>query len=433
MQQFIAAGPANLAREEAVARQEGIPLTAAQLQHPLPPPDQNAAPLYMKLTKLLHDKPLHLPPYAEGMDAFHSYTPEQIASVRRILAARQDVMTLVHQAAARPQCVFVQDWSQGIALKFPEYMQIREAARILRTESYLLARDGHYHEAIANQALGFRVADQAAAGRTLVSYLVGVASEASTLGGMQGILAQAGPKADVDADVEKTVAAASPHLSLRNAMAGDTGLGYASLAKTHQYEKYGVEVALKTAFPDDDASQSHALSASQVSTAERDRLHNLIDAWQADYLSRMLPLIRASDAPRMARSAVFAVTHKPENKETDNTAPLTDPMHWVPRLLVPDLDKIDQNDTRISARVAVTLAAALLLARKAKTGAYPDNLPQGFTDPFTGKPLGYRFEGNGFVVYSAGPTGHFDGGRPGQKVPGQESLFRYPAVPAPPN
>ena len=37
-----------------------------------------------------------------------------------------------------------------------------------------------------------------------------------------------------------------------------------------------------------------------------------------------------------------------------------------------------------------------------------------------------------FAVYSVGPTGHFDGGKPGQKVPGQESLFRHPAVPLPP-
>jgi hypothetical protein len=433
MQQFIAAGPANLAREEAAARQEGIPLSAAQLQKPLPPPSQNAAPLYVTLTKLLHDKPLGLPKYAEGMDAFHTYTPEQIAAVRRTLAARQDVMTLVHQAADRPRCVFVRDWSQGIALEFPEYQHQREAARLLRTESYLLARDGRYQEAVANQARGFRVADQAAADHTLISYLVGIASQASAFGGMQGILAQAGPNAAVDANIKKTVAAAYMRLSLRSAIVGDTGLGCASLAKVHQYEKYGIEVALKTGFPDDDAHQSRPLPTSQVSTAERERLHNLIDAWQADYLSEMLPLIRASDAPRVARSAVFAATYKPRNKEADSTAPLTDPMHWVPRLLVPNLSNIDQNDTRISAREAVTLAASAILTQKAEAGAYPDNLPPGFTDPFTDKPLGYRREGGGFVVYSAGPTGHFDGGKPGQKTPGQESLFRYPVIPVPPN
>lgn len=99
---------------------------------------------------------------------------------------------------------------------------------------------------------------------------------------------------------------------------------------------------------------------------------------------------------------------------------------------MPAFSDIDQNDTRIHAREAVTLAAASLLAEKAKTGAYPGKLPQEFVDPFTNKPLGYRREGRGFVVYSAGPTGHFDGGKPGEKVSGQESLFRYPVAPVPP-
>jgi len=162
--QLIAAGPANLAREEAVARQEGIPLTAAQLQKPLPPHGQNAAPLYTKLTKLLHDRPLGLPKYAEGMDAFHFYTPAQIAAVRRTLAARQDVMTLVHQAADKPQCVFARDWGRGADLMFPEYQPMREAARLIKTESYLLARDERFQEAMTDQARGFRVAEHAASG-----------------------------------------------------------------------------------------------------------------------------------------------------------------------------------------------------------------------------------------------------------------------------
>ena len=80
----------------------------------------------------------------------------------------------------------------------------------------------------------------------------------------------------------------------------------------------------------------------------------------------------------------------------------------------------------------MTLAAASLLAGKAKAGVYPNTPPQGLIDSFTGKPLLFRREGGGFVVYSAGPMGRFDGGKPGAKVPGQESLFRYPDVPTSP-
>lgn len=250
MQKFVAAGPATLAREEAAARALGIPLTPAAKQAPLPPPSQNAAPLYTALTALLHAKPLGLPKYAEGMGATHSYTPAQIAAVRRILAARPDVLRLVHQAAIRPQCVFVRDWSHPLAATFPEFRTQREAARLLQTESYLMARDGKYSEAIATQALGFRVAEHAASDHDLLACLVGYACEAITLSGMQSILAEAGPNAAVDTAVQNAVRTKQSHLSLRDAMAGETGFGVAIFGPMHAAEGQGIDAVLAAAlFP----------------------------------------------------------------------------------------------------------------------------------------------------------------------------------------
>ena len=424
MRRFIAAGQANLAREEAAARQEGIPLTASQLQRPLPPPSQNAAPLYVRLTKLLHDKPLGLPRYAEGMDASYVYTPQQVAAVRRTLAKRQDVMTLVHQAADRPQCVFVRDWSQGAKLEFPEYQQMREAARLIKTESYLLARDGRYGEAISNQARGFRVADQAATDHTLISYLVGVASEAIALGGMQGILAQAGPNAAVDDEVRRVVASKHSHLSLPAAMAGEAGFDCTVFPQMHSAEGRGMSASLDAA-----GFSEGAIRSFKVSASEQRHLHSLIDAWQADYLARMRVLVIACDQPPSVRQAAFASVNAKlrwDGSSADGTR------YVFSSILMPVFTTIGQNGTRINAREAVTQAGAFLLAEKARTGAYPNTPPQGFIDPFTGKPLLFRREGGGFVVYSAGPTGRFDGGKLGAKVPGQESLFRYPDVHASP-
>ncbi len=434
VRQFITAGPANLAREQAAARQAGIPLTPSQLQKPLPPPSQNAAPLYEKLTKLHKDKPLNLPKYGEGMDAFHSYTPAQIATVRKILANRQDVMTLVHQAADKPQCVFTRDWKQGIVLEFPEYQKQREAARLLKTESYLLARDGRYQEAIANQARGFRVAEHAASDHVLISYLVGVASEAITLSGMQSIMTQAGPNTVVDNMVKAVVASRHSHLSLRDTMAGEDGLDYTNITNMHRYERYGIETALNYGFPDDENGSLPKLQRRTVSASEQARTHDMIDAWQADYLHQMLPLVLAGDAPVAARRAVYAAAGRQTEASTNLWTLPTQSIHMVSRLLIPVFSKMDENDTRIHARETVTLAAAAILSVKAKTGAFPDKLPPEFTDPYTNKPLQYRREGDhGFVVYAVGPTGRFDGGQPGRKTPGVESLFRYPAVPLPPN
>jgi hypothetical protein len=422
--QFIAAGPANLARQEAAARQEGIPLTAQQLQQPLPPASQNAAPLYAKLTKLLHDKPLGLPKYAEGMDTLHSYTPAQIAAVRHTLAARQDVMTLVHQAADKPHCVFVRDWSLGPDLMLPEYQPMRESARLIETESYLMARDGHYKEASANQERGFRIAEHAASDPTLLAYLVGIACQALALRGMQSVLALAGPNTSVDADVQQTISARYTRLSLHRALAVETGFGCACVLKMHQAENQGITAALTAGgLPKDPDDKKDAVDVKPKN------IHSLIDAWQADYLAHMRVLVTASDLPPAERKAAFAAADRRLNQETQDTS---DSTHLVTLILMPTITKLAENDTRTRARVAVTLAAVSVLAAKAKTGTFPTALPPSSVDPYTSKPLLYRREGaGGFVVYAVGPAGTFDGGKPGEKAPGQESVFRYPAVPMP--
>ena len=423
MQRFTAAGPAHLAREKASARQEGIPLTAAELQKPLPPPSRKTAPLYVKLTKLLHDKPLGLPKYAEGMDAFHSYTPAQVAAVRRTLAARQDVIMLVHQAADRPQCVFVRDWAKGADLMFPEYQPMREAARLLKTESYLLARDGRFQEAVTDQARGFRVAEHAASDSVLIAYLVGIANDAITLSGMQSILALAGPNPAVDDAVQQIVQTRHSRFSLHDALAGETGFFCADFERMHKAEKNGIEAVIVAGGLSDTRASQVRLTPDQ-----QKRLHDLIDAWEADYLARILPAVSVSQQPQAARHAIFATVDQQTEQDADSPGGIT---HLMTDIFMPTLSKMDQQDPRTRAREAITSAAAALLGERAKTGAYPAILPPGFVDPFTDKPLLYKREGTGFVVYSAGPTGHFDGGGPGQKVPGQESVFRYPSVPMP--
>jgi len=426
---FAAAGPANLAREEAAARREGIPLTAQELQQPLPPAGQNAAPLYTKLTKLLRDKPLGLPKYAEGMDAFHTYTPAQIAAVRQTLAARQDVMTLVHQAADKPQCVFVRDWNKGLDLEFPEYPRMREAARLIKTESYLLARDGHYKEAVADQSRGFRIAKHAASDSVLLSYLVGNSSELITLSGMQSILALAGPNADISQLVRRDTRLYFAPLPLRGPLANEPAAMSVIFQQLHKGQHQGVQwlgSSLENLTSGKSINFDPQHLVKPVSPAEEKLVSDTIDSQQANYLADMRRMVSALNAPAKERRAINASL-------LDASAPsAAGGARTISFILMPDPQKLNEDDIRLKARLVITLAAAAVLAQKAKTGAFPNSLTPGLTDPFTSKPLLYRREAaSGFVVYSAGPTGTFDGGKAGEKTPAQESVFRYPAVPLP--
>lgn len=75
------------------------------------------------------------------------------------------------------------------------------------------------------------------------------------------------------------------------------------------------------------------------------------------------------------------------------------------------------------ARVEATKALLALTGYKAGHGAYPASLDEAQTgacrigeDPFSGKPLVYRRQGEGFLLYSIGDDLKDDGGKPGGKA-----------------
>src|SRR5207248_2611378 len=104
--------------------------------------------------------------------------PDQAAKLRAAFQHRADVGRLIHAAAARPQCVFDRQWSQGAAIMFPEFATMRNAVRWISAESALQLYDGKPLDAIKTDGLGFRVARHAANDPMLIAYLVANALDA---------------------------------------------------------------------------------------------------------------------------------------------------------------------------------------------------------------------------------------------------------------
>jgi hypothetical protein len=80
-----------------------------------------------------------------------------------------------------------------------------------------------------------------------------------------------------------------------------------------------------------------------------------------------------------------------------------------------------------NARRQEMLAAVAVLREKIKTGSFPNELPALFIDPFSGKQLIYKHNGDGFSIYSVGPSGVFDGVK--KQGAGSDTVFVYPAPP----
>ena len=230
--------------------------------------------------------------------------------------------------------------------------------------------------------------------------------------------------------MQQAIQAARPVLPLKSDVAGETA---------HQLSFLGV---IRGASPTEPLSllQQNATTPPSSQTVkikvytpdERRFVDNLLDASEAYYLSQMRQLVAATNQAPAVRRAAFAGIAA--------TGSVNNPVEALGNyFLQPSLypKQAAHEDQRV-AQEEITLAAAAVLAAKARTGAFPDALPGDFPDPFTDKPLGYRREGDGgFVIYSVGADGKFDGGKPGEYrfVPFQV-FFRYPGPtpqPVPPD
>jgi hypothetical protein len=407
----------DLARERAAAKQMGLPLTPGEMQAPLPPADQNAAPLYTQLTRLLTTKPLSKADDASlaAVARLKRSSPAQQAAVRRLFAARPEILPLIHKSAQRPQCVFVRDWSKGLDLLFPEFPKMRIALRCLNAESLFLLQDGKPLDAVRNQALGFRIARHAAADPTLIGYLVAVALDSITLAGMQRFLYQAGDSPSVADAVRQAIEQNwQPH-SLTHALRGEVELGViiCDRLRTDGPNAYSGDERIKTV-------AQNALASKIEDPAY---WNAWVDASEAYFLSQVRRVIAAAEHLFPKADAAFKTMRADIAKDSDQT-------HALSNILFPVYDQAASKGASAQAQADVTRSAAAVLAWKDRHGAFPKTLNDAISpvpiDPFDGRLLRYRQVGGGFVIYSVGATGKFDGGAPNVKPPAAETVFHYP-------
>jgi hypothetical protein len=122
-----------------------------------------------------------------------------------------------------------------------------------------------------------------------------------------------------------------------------------------------------------------------------------------------------------------------ERQHSDEECSRITKHHVLTNILMPALGAIREAHCRATAMMRITRAGLALLQYKQAHGAFPSTLDAialaNLSDPFSEKPLLYRVEGDGFVVYSVGPDQKDNNGatpqRPGQKTD-CDIVWRYP-------
>jgi hypothetical protein len=420
----IARGPADLAKERAIARSWGLPLSVKEWPGPVPA-TEDAVPVYARYRRLMDAKPWS-DEEADLMQALlerHTLEPAQAARVRAAFGARREAMDTLHRAAAMPRYAPTPKTEPVANAAFPDYALLREAGRMLRAEALLLTLEGKPTEAVRTQALGYATALHAAAEPTVIAYLVAEACVAIANSGLVDILHMARPDEGVAGSVRSALQKA-PHLSIAWALRGEALFiaSGARAARQHGPRVYAEEFAEEY----DEHDELIVKPMRALTPRERGVYADLVDAIEADSLRRLRGLITAAGKPYPAnRVAMERICNPPDDP--------ADPIIGMARHGMSVFPNITNIAARTQAMHAVTSAGASVLAYRARTGEWPAGLAATSEiipmDPFDGRPVRYRREGGGFVVYSVGQDGDFDGGKSGERYP-LERFFRYPAGPA---
>ena len=414
----------ELAQVKAQVRAAGLPLEPRDLVRLLPPDEQNAAPLYVQLNGYLASNPLagtdRILDDVRGVTIPSGQEREQL---RQAVQHRQDIFTRVHAAAKRPFCDFNRNWAQGASLLLPEYAKMREGARLLTAESALLLADGKPLDAIKNQTQGFQVAQHAETDPIIIANLVAIALDAITLRGMERVLYASGEQPGVAQAVEQAIAQHwKPH-SFKYAMGGEfvmTAVEIERLRKSGPGSLKDLGGALEG---DGFKGQAQRFGLQQSANWQK-----FLNRNGAVVLREIMQTAQTVDRPFWeAHPALVASEARRDSKKDDSDYVLTN-------IFLPIYTQAEVKQAQNRAQAAVVRTAVSVLAWKQRHGAFPDTLQQAVTavpaDPFDGKPLRYRHEGKGFVVYSVGQTGKFDGGTPARKPDDSYApVFHYP-VPA---
>lgn len=431
-QREIANGARNLAAERAAWRRAGLPLTRAELKMPALPPEQDAAPIYREFVRLLQAQPLdpQLTQILADLDRRRPHTGEQTTALRTLLEDRHDVMALIHQAGDRPGCSLRSDWGQLEGALWREMSAMRQAVRLLRAESSLLARDGQADAAIANETRALRIADHAGCEPLMANYLVMIACHRIALDGMADVLLAPTLDAKGADAVGQAVRTQQPRLDARRALTGESVFLALGMQGTRKELRETGTDCLRRAFHLDfaewlnetETGRRTPKQGKQAAPEELQLWGGILDAVEARLLRQRRTMIAAQAKPYAERQAIL------EQMARTNDTPSRSPVHLVVSAWGTVYSGADTKKLLASTQVAVLTAAAAVVVYQRRQGRWPERLaqalPQPPVDPFNGQPLQYRPTGDGFHIESVGKEDRSFTATAGAGTP---IAFGYPA------
>ena len=384
----------------------------------LPPnlPDQeNAAGLYRGASVIFEDDDAFQEIVQKASKTrIDSVDPETIAFLTR----HMETLKLLRQAAARPTCRFIRDYSRpSVDMLLPEIQFFRDAARILALSARYNASIGEIPAALDDVSSIMKISLHASSEPILISGLVGLAIDGIAVNNLIDIL----PFINTDSlallkrnDIHNFLST-SPSLAKNIYGEEAFGLNVFSIFGTGEFDQWQL-----ASFIMDDLNIPDSIYQQNIF------LNPALAAYRIFLFPQDLAAYRQTmhSYKRVAESSDSYAARKTILKRIENDLSSGKPKGFITALLTPGIGKAIENTEKVRMRHAAILVAIAAtefriahdsLPEKADS-LIPDFLPCLPKDAFLDTSrICYSSKDDGVAIYSVGPNGKDDGG-PGPQI-----------------
>lgn len=371
-------------------RREGLPTSIADYVREEPPTGKNAALIYHQLGRYegdLEEKEVY------RLASSVPYNASDSMKIKQFVQSHSRIIGLAHRAVSKPDYyVYHKPSGDPSSILFPEFKQMRRTTRLLIIESQSMVRASNGIPAVQNLSLAFQPGKHATKEFSLMAWMVSSACNTMAFTGLQHIMTTTHGDAATAQAVKKSVEKSYTQQSLSNALKSEMA-----------FELSDIEYIRNNDGMTFDNGNSILKTYNSYTKAQQNAL---MDMNGVSIITLFHPAVVYSDLPYPNAFQIL----KPID---DNFRKATGPGVMIASIFCPVTSKIIAVRARETATANVTLAAADVFIYKSKHGAFPDRLEQAVVnvpqDPFDLKPLRYRKEGKGFLIYSVGETLKYDG------------------------
>ena len=400
-----------LDKELAALRAMGVPTTPAELQRSVRPAD-DAAPIYTKAIAEMKRVGV-MPPQRTGGVPYERALPGERVH-REWVASHSGTLTLLTEAAAKPEYVSDVDWASGDIGPWPGH-SFTNLATIARNEASYEATKLNFSESLDWLRVVRKVSVHVRE-RGILFHFTSHRCEDAYLSELQEQIALYGANIDFLKVARKFLLEPTPATSMADAMAGDCAMvciSFENVARGRDtWDDFGFEKGIDSAA----GLQAYALEMPSV--------HYGVNANLVRTFRRVVSVLRSNTDLMSAKRELERL-----DREVEADMSL---IGRISAIFAPMSSQIITSYMRIEAHRRMTRTMLDLYEQKAKSGSFPGTLDASkpyMIDPCSGKPFIYRREKGRFILYSVGPNGTDEGGKPFRaKVanPGDDVEIRVP-------